>query len=107
MTNFMRVSSKLFQRIVCTLFVAVVALATAGCTMVADSTLGSNLMPEEQVMVMKHLKYQGNNIIRINSDGTNKREVSGQRQELRRDTTVPHRLDTLVEYPVGIYGCAS
>lgn len=73
MTNFMRVSSKLFQRIACTLFVAVVALATAGCTMVADSTLGSNLMPEEQVMVMKHLKYQGNNIIRINSDGTNEK----------------------------------
>ena len=69
----MRVSSKLFQRIACTLFVAVVALATAGCTMVADSTLGSNLMPEEQVMVMKHLKYQGNNIIRINSDGTNEK----------------------------------
>lgn len=70
MTNFMKISSKVFRHILCTLCITIASLAISSCTMVADSTLGSNLMPEDQVMVMKHLKYQGNNIIRINTDGT-------------------------------------
>ena len=39
--------------------------------MTADKTLGSNIMPEGQVLEMRHLKFQGNNIIRINPDGAN------------------------------------
>ncbi|MBR4850403.1 MAG: DUF4270 family protein [Alistipes sp.] len=63
----MRVCSKLFRNIT-TLLLAVGATALfTGCTMTADSMLGANMMPEEQVMVMKHLKYRGNNIVRINT----------------------------------------
>ena len=44
------------------------ALIMGGCSMTADSTLGSNIMPEEQVMVMRHLKFRGNNIISLNPE---------------------------------------
>ena len=55
---------------------AVVAtmLVLGGCSMTADSTLGSNIMPEEQVMEMRHLKFQGNKIIRLNT-ATGQNEV--------------------------------
>ena len=50
------------------------ALVMGGCSMTADNTLGANMMPEEQVMVMKHLKFQGNTIIRLNpATGMNER----------------------------------
>ena len=35
--------------------------------MVTDNTLGSDIMPEGQVMVMRHLKFQGNKIISFNA----------------------------------------
>ena len=61
------------------LFVVVVAaLIMGGCSMTADSTLGANIMPEEQVMEMRHLKFKGNNIIRIGSDGSNEEVPSGK-----------------------------
>ena len=63
----MRVCSKLFHNITALLLAVGATIAFTGCTMTADSTLGANLMPDEQVMVMKHLKYQGNNIVRINT----------------------------------------
>ena len=50
------------------------ALVMGGCSMTADNTLGANMMPEGQVMVMKHLKFQGNTIIRLNpATGMNER----------------------------------
>ena len=50
------------------------ALVMGGCSMTADNTLGANIMPEEQIMVMKHLKFQGNTIIRLNPEtGLNER----------------------------------
>ena len=50
------------------------ALVMCGCSMTADNTLGANIMPEEQIMVMKHLKFQGNTIIRLNPEtGLNER----------------------------------
>ena len=74
----MRVCSKLFRNIIIA-FLTIFALTTTGCKMVEDSSLGSNIMPEDQVMLMKHLKYQGNNIIRINDAGTNEKfPVSGK-----------------------------
>ena len=45
-----------------------------GCSMTADSTLGANMMPEEQVMEMRHLKFRGNSIIRLNPE-TGENEV--------------------------------
>ena len=42
--------------------------------MTADNTLGANMMPEEQVMEMRHLKFRGNSIIRLNPE-TGENEV--------------------------------
>ena len=57
-------SNRLFRTIYI-LSLSVVALALSSCSMTADSTLGANMMPEEQIMVMKHLKFKGNKIIRF------------------------------------------
>ena len=63
----MKSFSSRFCRTISLLFVAFAALAMGGCIMVADSSLGSDIMPESQVMVMRHLKYQGNT--KISFDG--------------------------------------
>lgn len=70
-------SNRLFKTIYLLLFV-VAALFVGGCTMTADSTLGSNMMPEEQVMVMRHLKFKGNNIVKIGDNGSNETVPSGK-----------------------------
>ncbi len=56
------------------LLVVATSLLAGGCTMTADNTLGSNITPEGEVMVMRHLKFRGNSIIRLNSE-TGKNEV--------------------------------
>lgn len=56
-----------FCRTISFVFVVVAMLAFEGCSMVTDNTLGSDIMPEGQVMVMRHLKFQGNKIIRFNA----------------------------------------
>lgn len=68
----MRNYSNRVCRTIAILSVVFAALVIGGCSMTADSTLGSNIMPEEQVMEMRHLKFRGNKIIRINPEtGTN------------------------------------
>ena len=49
-------------------FIAAAALFVGGCTIVEDGSLGSGFMPESQVMVMRHLKYQGNTKIYFDAD---------------------------------------
>lgn len=61
------------------LIIVVTTLFMGSCTMVADDTLGANMMPEEQVMVMRHLKFKGNNIVRIGADGSNEEVDSGKK----------------------------
>ena len=56
-----------FCRTISFVFVVVAMLAFEGCSMVTDNTLGSDIMPEGQVMVMRHLKFQGNKIISFNA----------------------------------------
>ena len=56
----MRNFSNRFCKTISLLAVAMAALVLGGCTMTADSTLGSNIMPEDQIMAMRHLKFQGN-----------------------------------------------
>jgi hypothetical protein len=46
--------------------------------MTADTTLGSNMMPEEQVMVMRHLKIQGNTVIRYSSDNGGHEDIKDE-----------------------------
>ncbi|MBR1962987.1 MAG: DUF4270 family protein [Alistipes sp.] len=70
----MRNYSNRFCRTISLLSVVAATIIFGGCSMTADSTLGSNMMPEDQIMVMRHLKFQGNNIIRLNTE-TGKNEV--------------------------------
>ena len=56
-----------FCRTISFVFVVVAMLAFEGCSMVTDNTLGSDIMPDGQVMVMRHLKFQGNKIISFNA----------------------------------------
>ena len=71
----MRNYSNRFSRTISALLLAVAMLVFEGCTMIADDTLGSNIMPEEQVMVMRHLKFQGNKIIRYKPNTEKNEEV--------------------------------
>ena len=79
------------------MLLAVVAatLVFEGCSMTADKTLGSNIMPEEQVMVMRHLKFQGNNIIRFNPT-TGKEIVDGSIDGKNFLETRLYRTDSLL-----------
>ena len=80
------------------LAIVATALLVGGCTMVADDTLGANMMPEEQVMVMRHLKFKGNNIVRIGVDGSNEEVDSGKKfLETRL-----YRTDSLLASNIGI-----
>ncbi len=83
------------------LLAVVATLFLGGCTMTADSTLGSNMMPEEQVMVMRHLKFKGNTIVRYN-DATQKNEetdVSLEGKNLLE--TRLYRTDSLLSSNIG------
>ena len=60
--------SNRFRYTLLSLFVVVASLLAGGCTMVADTTLGSNITPEDQVMVMRHLKFRGNKKIYFNAE---------------------------------------
>ena len=51
--------------------IATASLFFAGCTIEDGGTLGSNMMPNEQVMEMRHLKFKGNTIVRLNDAGHN------------------------------------
>ena len=90
-------SKRLFRTIYSLLFV-VATLFVGGCTMDVDNTLGSNMMPEEQVMVMRHLKFKGNNIVRIGSDGSNEEVASGK----NFIETRLYRTDSLLSSNTGI-----
>ncbi len=63
----MRNFSSRLRHITYLLSLFLVALLFEGCTMTEDSTLGSNMMPEDQVMSMRHLRFRGSKIISYNS----------------------------------------
>ena len=63
------------------LLTAIIALSmfAMGCTMTADSTLGVDIMPEGQAMVMRHLKIRDGKLIRYNAElGTNEEVKTGE-----------------------------
>ena len=60
------------------LFVA--ALSLGGCRMTEDITLGSNIMPEGQIMTMRHLTFKGSKIIAYNPE-TQKNETTDTGKE--------------------------
>ena len=84
------------------LSVVVAALIASGCTMVADSTLGSNMMPEDQVMVMRHLKYQGNTKIYFNSDTEKNEKIDLSLNGKNLIETRLYTTDSLISSNLGI-----
>lgn len=76
-----------------------VALFFVGCSMTADTTLGSDMMPEEQVMVMRHLKFKGNTIIRYNADTGTNEPISTDKNYLE---TRQYRTDSLISSNIGV-----
>ena len=99
----MRNSFNRFRKTLSLLLVALSALVMGGCTMTEDSTLGSNMMPEEQVMVMRHLKFQGNNIIRLNPDSGQNEVIDASLEGKNFVETRLYRTDSLLSSNVG-YG---
>lgn len=70
----MRIFNRLRNTILL-LFIVVASLFAGGCSMTADNTLGSDIMPEGQVMVMRHLKFKGNKIVRIDPNTGANQEI--------------------------------
>ena len=98
----MRNFSKRLSKTISVLSLFVATLVLSSCTMTADNTLGSNFMPEDQVMVMRHLKFQGNNIIRLNATtGTNEVVDAGAEGKNFVETRL-YRTDSLLSSNLGM-----
>ena len=98
----MRNYSNRFSRIIAALLVAFAMLSFESCTMTADDTLGSNIMPEEQVMVMRHLKFKGNKIIRLNAATGENEEVDASLEGKNFLETRLYRTDSLLSSNLGM-----
>ena len=70
--------------------------------MTADNTLGSNIMPEDQVMVMRHLKIKGNKIVRYNPDTEKNEEVDAALEGKNFVETRLYRTDSLLSSNLGM-----
>ncbi len=92
----MRDFSNRLCSIISFLFVVAISLVVGGCTMTADNTLGSNIMPEEQVMVMRHLKIRGNTIIRLDTTTGKNEEVDASLDGKNFLETRLYRTDSLL-----------
>ena len=77
-------------------------LSFESCTMTADETLGSNIMPEDQVMVMRHLKFKGNKIIRLNTTTGENEEVDASLEGKNFLETRLYRTDSLLSSNLGM-----
>ena len=97
----MRNFSNRLSRTISLLVVAMAALVLGGCTMTADSTLGSNIMPEDQIMAMRHLKFQGNKIIRLNTTTGQNEVVDGALAGKNYLETRLYRTDSLLASNTG------
>ena len=97
----MRNFSNRFCRTISLLVIVVAILAFVGCSMTADNTLGSNMMPENQVMVMRHLKFQGNKIIRLNADTGENEVVDASLEGKNFLETRLYRTDSLLSSNIG------
>ena len=97
---------KNFSKRVCTtillMFAFVAALFSGSCTMTADDQLGSNIMPENQVMVMRHLKIKGNKIVRLNSTTGEMEEIDAALEGKNFIETRLYRTDSLLSSNLGM-----
>lgn len=92
-TASMRDFSNRLRHIASLLVTFVAALFLEGCTMTEDNTLGSNIMPEGQIMTMRHLTFRGSKIIAYNPE-TEKNEVTDTGKEFLE--TRLYRTDSLI-----------
>lgn len=92
----MRNYSKRLFRTIYLILLASISLVVESCSMTADSTLGSNMMPEEQVMEMRHLKFKGNTIVRFNSDKDQNEEIDRGDEGKNFFETRLYRTDSLL-----------
>ena len=54
-----------------TAIVAICAVAlSGGCSLTEDSSLGYNMLPENQKMVMRHLTFKGNKVISFDAENS-------------------------------------
>ena len=97
----MRNYSNRFCRTISLMLVVVAALAFVGCSMTADDTLGSNMMPEQQVMVMRHLKFKGNTVVRYNPETEKNEEKDASLEGKNFLETRLYRTDSLLSSNVG------
>ena len=98
----MRNFSNRFCRTIAALLVVATIFAFGSCTMIADNTLGSNIMPEDQVMVMRHLKIKGNKIVRYNPDTEKDEEVDAALEGKNFVETRLYRTDSLLSSNLGM-----
>ena len=97
----MRDFSNRFCKTISILSVVVAALLIVGCSMTADNTLGSNIMPESQVMVMRHLKFKGNKIVRLNPTTGQNEVVDASLEGKNFIETRLYRTDSLLSSNTG------
>ena len=90
-----------FRTAILSLFVGVASLLLGGCSMTADNTLGSDIMPEGQVMVMRHLKYQGNTKIYFNAETDKNESVDLSQEGKNLIETRLYRTDSLLSSDIG------
>lgn len=95
----MRNLSNRLRHITYALLLSCIALLESGCTMTADNTLGSDIMPEGQVMLMRHLQFRGSDIIQY-SEQTGKNEVTHSGKKFLE--TRLFRTDSLLSSNMGI-----
>lgn len=98
MKNF---SNKIFNTILL-LTLLFATLAMGGCVKVADSDFGSDITPESQTMVMRHLKYQGNKKICFNSDNYQTDTVDLSKESKNLIETRLYRTDSILASNLGV-----
>ena len=98
----MRNFSNRFCKTISALLVVVAIFVFGSCTMTADNTLGSNIMPEDQVMVMRHLKIKGNTIVRYNPDTESNEEIDASLDGKNFVETRLYRTDSLLSSNLGV-----
>ena len=83
--------------------ISALTILLSSCTPSIDNTLGEEIMPENQAMVMRHLKFKGNNIIRYNQTTGENEESNGdpsyagknffESRQFRTDSVISSNLD--------------
>ena len=96
----MRNFSNRFRSVTYLLVSIVVVLCSVGCSMHSDNTIGSDIMPQGQAMVMRHLKFKGNTVISF--DATSGEPTSKNLEGSNYFETRQYRTDSLISSNIGV-----